>query len=180
MARIEPASDRGEPAEVRETFESIRARGGEPSPLYRTLAYAPGLLHTWAAFAHALRTHTQLPRSLAELVIMRLAQLSGAPYQWAYHWTSSLAAGLTESQLRALEEWKGSQEFDTRQRAALTYAEAMFEGRVDDADFDLVEATLGTRQTVELTLTVGFYINAGRVLQALQIDVDPSKEALLP
>ena len=180
MARIAPVSGRAEPAEVRETFASIQARGGEPSPLYRTLAYAPALLQTWAAFAHALRTRTQLPRSLAELVIMRLAQLSCAPYQWAYHWTPALAAGLTESQLQALEEWRHSSEFDTHQRAALAYVEAMFEGTVDDADFAPVEATFGTQLTVELTLTVGFYINVGRVLQALQIDVDPSKQGLLP
>lgn len=111
---------------------------------------------------------------------MRLAQLSNAPYQWAYHWKPALAAGLTESQLRSLESWRRSTEFDERQRKALGLAEAMYFGDVDDGQIELLHTIYDTRQILEIALTAGFYINVGRILQALQPEIDPSRRAYLP
>lgn len=180
MPRIEPLQGGSESNEVQKVFSSIHARGSEPSPLYRTLAHAPALLAVWAGFASALRTDTSVERAVSELVIMRLAQLSEADYQWAYHWKPALVAGVTESQLHALAGWRMTSAFDARQRAALAYSESMFANAVTDADMSRLKGEFSTHEIVELTLTIGFYINVGRVLQALSIDVDPSRRPLLP
>lgn len=180
MPRLEPIAAGSETAQIESVFESIRARGGEPSPLYRTLAYAPALLEAWASFARALRYRISIERSLVELVIMRLAQLSRAQYQWAYHWQPALAAGITEAQLNGLEAWRDRAEFNSRQRTALGYAEAMFSGGVTDSLFSGLNREFDARSLVELTLTIGFYINVGRVLDALQIEVDAGRRRFLP
>ncbi len=180
MARIEPLAAGMETPEVRQVFDRIRSRGDQPSPLYRTLARAPALLDGWATYAAALRSDTSVDRSVKELVIMRLAQLTNGAYQWAYHWKPALLAGLNEAQLRNLTDWRGSADFTSLERDALAYAEAMFAGAVTDGDLIALDAHFTTQEILELTLTIGFYINVGRVLQAMQVDVDPSHEAFLP
>lgn len=180
MPRFEPVASTVESPEVQDVFDRIRARGEQPSPLYLTLAHAPALLAAWAGFAGALRHSTALERSVAELVVMRLAQLSEAPYQWAYHWKPALAAGLTEDQLRSLGHWRESTGFDLRQRLALGLAEDMFRRAVDDEQVLSLRTEFDTGQLFELILTIGFYINVGRVLQVLDLDVDPSLRPYLP
>ena len=161
-------------------FDRIRARGDQPSPLYLTLAHAPALLAAWAGFASALRHSTALDRSIAELVVMRLAQLSEAPYQWAYHWKPALAAGLTEAQLRSVGRWRESAEFDVRERMSLGLAESMYARAVDDEQVASLRTEFDPQQIFELILTIGFYINVGRVLQVLELEVEPSLRANLP
>lgn len=165
---------------VRKVFDAIRVRGDQPSPLYRILAHSPSLLESWAAFAGALRTATSIDRATFELVVMRLAQMSNAPYQWAYHWKPAISAGITEPQLHALESWRRAGPFDERQQAVLSYAESIFEGSVSDEDVETLKSLFSSQGIVELTVIIGFYITVGRVLQALEVEVDESRAPYLP
>jgi 4-carboxymuconolactone decarboxylase len=161
-------------------FAQIRARGGEPSPLYRTLAHAPKMLAAWAAIAWPLRHQPSVPRLLRELMVMRIAQLTGASYEWAYHWGQAIAAGVSEEQLRLLAEWRASDAFSDEERLVIAYAEAVTRLAVDDDLYAAVARRFNPAEIVELTLTAAFYTNVSRFLQALQVGVDQAHEPFLP
>lgn len=180
MPRILPLPPDFESAETRSVLRRIRDRGEEPSPLYRTLAYAPKMLEAWANLAWPLRSQASVSRDLRELMIMRLAQINNSAYQWAYHWQPALASGLTEEKVRALSDWRRESVFDERERAVLSYAEQISELAVDNDSFVEMSRLFSIPELIELTLTASFYCCVGRVLQALQIDVDTVHERFLP
>jgi len=118
------------PAEV---ARHIRELGGRPLNLYRVLANAPPMLKIWVDFAYAVRRECKTPRSLRELMILRTAQLSESFYEWHQHRRMAREAGVPEQQVTELTMWRWSDAFDSRERAALAFTEAMVAGTVNDA-----------------------------------------------
>ncbi|CAN0504716.1 unnamed protein product, partial [Phaeothamnion confervicola] len=71
-----------------------------------------------------------------------------------------------------LAQWRTSEEFDARERAALGIAEAVTAGKVDDATWAEGVAQFSNEEMVELVLVAGFYSMVGRVLDALRVELD--------
>jgi len=132
------------------------------------------MLAAWASLASPLRHETSIDGRLRELIVLRIAQLTHARYQWAYHVRPSLSSGLSKDQLNRLAQWRDSDLFDDQQRAVLDYAEHVATLAVDDAAYDNLARLFSAKEIIELTLTAAFYTNVSRVLQALQIEVDPA------
>jgi alkylhydroperoxidase family enzyme len=174
VPRLEPLPKDFASPEVASVFAAIKARGEEPSPLYRTLAHAPKMLSAWASLAWPLRYETSIDGRLRELIVLRIAQLTKGRYQWAYHVRPGLSSGLSKDQLKRLAEWRDSDLFDDHQRAVLAYAEQVASLAVDDAVYEDLRRLFSAQEIVELTLIATFYTNVSRVLQALQIEVDPA------
>jgi AhpD family alkylhydroperoxidase len=64
-----------------------------------------------------------LPRTLVELVNVRVSQLNGCPTCLETHHRRAVAAGVTDKQLATLSVWRDTELFDERERAALRLAE---------------------------------------------------------
>lgn len=151
----------------------LRELGGRPINLYRALANQPAMLRAWVEFAWAVRNECQLPRSLRELVILRCAQLYGSEYEWAHHEVMARAAGVSEAQIQGLGAWRPSELFDERERAALAYAEAVFDGEVDEAAGAAFEAAFpDPGERVEIVMTAATYTMVPRVLEALGVPLE--------
>ncbi len=146
---------------------------GGPLNLYRALANQPAVLAAWREFATALRERCALPRELRELVIVRLAQLAGSEYELVHHRAMAVAAGAAEAKLEALSSWRTVEGFSAAERAALAYGEAIFDGDVSDAAAAEAADRFTPAELVELTVTAGFYTMVPRVLDALQVPLEP-------
>ena len=171
MARVPYVDDAGNP-ELKPIADRIRAeRGGRLLNLYRALLNNPQLADAWRQLFTVIRQQCELPARDRELVIMAIAVMNGADYEYSHHAPIALAAGLTQAQLDALPRWREATVFEARDRAVLAYAEAMTrEVHVADAVFQAVAHWFGPRQMVELTATIGGYNLVSRVLEALQVD----------
>jgi AhpD family alkylhydroperoxidase len=157
-----------------ELLRSIKARrGGELLNLDRLLLHSAPLARGWNALMGPIRTQTALDGALRELVILRVAVLNRAPYEFAQHAPVGLAEGLTQSQLDAVAGWEGSALFDARARAVLAYTDAMtLQVQVPTQVFEAMRAHFDARELVELTATVASYNMVSRFLEALQIDIE--------
>ena len=151
------------------TARRLAELGGRPINLYRTLAGHPTLLDTWIEYAWGLRGASETPRGLRELVILRVAQMTNATYEWAAHVKMARTAGVSEDKIGALGRWREAPRFDGRERAALAYAEAMHFGHVDDPTFAAVRANFTDPEILELTLTASTYLGLATLLEALRI-----------
>ena len=132
------------------------------------------MLAAWASLAWPLRHETSIAGRLRELIVLRIAQLTKAKYQWAYHVRPGLSNGLSPDQLMRLGDWRGTDLFDDEERAVLAYTEQVATLTVDDAGYAELARLFSAQEIIELTLTAAFYTNVSRVLQALQIEVDPA------
>jgi 4-carboxymuconolactone decarboxylase len=129
-----------------------------------------------------VRFQSGLDARVRELVIMRVAALTGCEYVWKVHEAQyALPAGLTPPQVAALSSkhafQAGTNEgdrreiFDARERALLAYVEAMTRDvAVPDGVFAEMKRHFDVRTTVEVTVLVGAYNMQTRVLRALGIE----------
>jgi len=173
VARIDYV-DEASPTVDAELLRSIQARrGGSLLNLDRLLLHSAPLAQGWNALMGAIRSQTLLDGALRELVILRVAVLNRAPYEFAQHAPVGRAEGLSPAQLDAVADWQGSALFDTRARAVLAYTDAMTQQvQVPDALFEALRTHFTERELVELTATVASYNMVSRFLEALQIEIE--------
>ncbi len=171
MARVPYIDDTTNP-ELKPLADRIRAeRGGRLFNLYKILLNNPRIAEGWLALFTAIRQQSDLPGRYRELAIMLVAVLNNAEYEYVQHIPFALKAGLTQAQLDALRDWRSSKLFEDADRAVLEYTEAMTRSiQVPDTVFAAVAQHFDSRQTVELTATVGGYNLVSRFLEALKVD----------
>jgi alkylhydroperoxidase family enzyme len=169
MARISyPDLDRSEIAPLAARIKA--ERGGKLLNLYRMLLHSPPVAEGWLAFLTAIRQKCSFSARIRELVIMRIAVLNAAEYEFQAHLPFAREEGVSEAQVEALRTGDLGR-FDERERAALAYAEAMTRTiRVPDELFAAVRRHFAERELVELTATIGAYNLVSRFLEALQVD----------
>jgi 4-carboxymuconolactone decarboxylase len=175
MARVRLIREHEHP-ELTSLIEKFRAgRRGKLINIYRMLLHAPALAESWFNHSNTVRWQTSLDGRLREIVIIRLAYLTDSQYVLRQHVPSlAQAEGLSLADCQALQDWRGSDLFDTRERASLAYADSMTrEIVVPDAVFAQLKPHFDDRQIVELTVLIGTYNMNVRVLQALELDLEP-------
>jgi len=98
-----------------------------------------------------------LEESLANLVFLRASQLNGCAYCIDMHWKDLRAAGETEQRLYGLDAWRESPYYSDRERAALTWTEALTniqEGRVSDEVYEQVRKFFSEKELVNLSMAI--------------------------
>ncbi len=167
-----------EPDEIpslREFAQQIRnGRQGAILNIYKALVHSPGLAVSWFQHINAVRWGTELEGRLREVVIIRIAHLTGAAYILRQHVPKlAEAEGLSPEQCAALGHWRDADAFDDRTRAALAFADAMTEDiQVPDTVFEPLRDHYTERQIVELTVLIASYNMHARVLRALDVDLE--------
>jgi 4-carboxymuconolactone decarboxylase len=175
MARVPLIDEKAHP-EFAELVEKFRAgRRGNLINIYRLLLNSPALAESWFNHSNAVRWKTSFDGRLREIVIIRVGHLLQAQYVLRQHVPAlALADGVSLEECQALADWRSTPHFSARERAALTYADAMTrEIRVGDEIFAELVRHFDTRQIVDLTVLIGSYNMNGRVLEALQLDLEP-------
>lgn len=182
MARVSYATPSQATGDAHEVMAKIREKGEEILNLHRAIARSPNSLRNFLRLGNSLLVHGQLPPVLRELVILRIAQITGADYEWAHHVPLAKHAGVTDEQIARLQDWTAFDGFDARVRAVLRYVDAAVGDRlVPDDVFEAARSQLSEDEIVELTLVCGFWGGmVACVLRSLQIDLEPSFRRYLP
>src|SRR5262245_55007616 len=82
-----------------------------------------------------------LERSLIELVKLRASQINGCAFCLDMHWKDAIANGEKEQRLYSLDAWRECPYYSDRERAALTWTEAVTlvtNGHVPDGVYESV------------------------------------------
>lgn len=123
------------------------------------LNYAKADPDGYRAFAELNRyiSNCGLEHSLLELVKIRASQINGCAYCIDMHTKDARAQGETEQRLYALSAWEETPFFTDRERAALTWTEAVTligENNVPDEIYQSVKQYFTDKELVDLTLAV--------------------------
>ncbi len=127
--------------------------------------------HAPEAFQHLLRLSGQLHKGplghkLVELVSLRVSQINGCVFCLDMHANALRKAGMSQRKLDTLAAWWESPLFDTRERAALGWAEALVRidsARVPQGAYEAVRQQFNDREIAELAFTVAM-INSWNIL----------------
>jgi 4-carboxymuconolactone decarboxylase len=166
-----------------EVASRIRARrpGHVLRPIDLALLHSAPVADGWNTFLGALRAGTSLRPDLREIVVLRVAVLNDAPYEWQSHERDAAEAGLSPAQLLALRaDTPPAENFDAEQRKVIALTDQMTRSiTVSDALAEPLKQVLGTTQFVELVTTVAAYNMVSRLVVALEIEQpDTTTEAV--
>jgi AhpD family alkylhydroperoxidase len=121
----------------------------------------------------AIRLNTAVPPRLRELIILRVATLNNAPYEFEAHVPHALAAGMPQALVDALRGGPAPSELqglEAGEAEVLALTDAMTRDiEVPDAVFAPLRARYDDTQLVELAATVGAYNMVSRFLVALRV-----------
>lgn len=167
IAPIPPGSN----PQLAELEAVIAAQRGRVSPLYQVLLNSPPMAQGWEQLLTAVRNHNTLPAELRELVILRVAVLNRAVYEYDAHVPIALKAGATEKKIAALRDpGQLGPGLSDLEHTVLTLTDVMTRDiEVPASLYEEVRAHLNDRQIVDVMVTIGAYNMVSRFLVALEM-----------
>ncbi len=151
--------------------DMIRAeRGGRLLLLYRVLLNSPPVAFGWLKLFTALRQQTDIPGRLRELVILRIAAINQAEYEFEAHVPFARKEGICEDTIESLHRGEVPAAMSEAEQDAVRYTDSMTRDvRVPKRLYDSVARHFSQRDMLELTVLIGAYNMVSRVLVALDI-----------
>jgi AhpD family alkylhydroperoxidase len=160
----------GTQAELAEIEASILKERGRISPLYRVLLNSPEIAQGWESLLTAVRNRSSLPPSLRELIIMRVAVLNRAQYEFDAHRPHAITAGLSEEQIDLILQDKITAGFSAVEILVMELTDVMTRDiQVPDALYDSVKSHFNDREILEVVTTISAYNMVSRLLNALHV-----------
>jgi 4-carboxymuconolactone decarboxylase len=145
-------------------------RGGPLRPLDTMLLHSPPVADGWNELLGAIRRDTTVPADLREIVILRIAVLNDAPYEWDSHERPGRRAGLDDQHLAAIRADQPGAPLSDLQLLVIACTDAMTCGvRLPEPLFESLRGRLADRQVVELVTTIAAYNMVSRLVVALEI-----------
>ena len=107
-----------------------------------------------------------IEQSLLNLIYYRVSQINGCAFCLDMHSKDLRANGETEQRLYVMDAWRETPFFTDRERAALTWAEALTklkDNTVSDEVFELASSQFSEQELVDLTVAVNTINSYNRI-----------------
>ena len=164
-----PSIKPGSKPELAKLEARIKGARGRISPLYTVLLNSPELASGWEQLFTAIRQKTSVPPALRELVILRVAVLNGAEYEFEAHVPHALAAGMTQEAIDRLRSDE-IEHLSFLEKLVLQYTDAITRDLVvPEALYPQLDKAFDAKTLVELTATIAGYNMVSRFLIAMRI-----------
>jgi 4-carboxymuconolactone decarboxylase len=165
-----PLVQPGTRTELAEIEGRILAERGRVSLLYQVLLNSGPIASGWERMLTAVRNQTGVPGDLREMIILRVAVLNRAAFEFEAHAPIAEREGVTPAKVEALRQPVLSEVFDPRERLVLRLTDAMTrEVDVPEALMAELDECYDARGLVELVATVAAYNMVSRFLVALNV-----------
>ncbi|MFF0333375.1 carboxymuconolactone decarboxylase family protein [Streptomyces fimicarius] len=171
--RVTPWHDDSLPAPPPELLAGMKARrpGGELIGIDRVLLRSFPLAEGWNGLLGRVRAEFDLDLEYRELIMLRVAVLNRADFEWGVHHPAYLQAGGTEEKSEALKGYATeSGLFNEEERALIALTDQSTQHvDVDPGVINELNRLFGEAKTVEAVATVAAYNMVSRFLVALAI-----------
>ena len=160
----------GSRPELVEIEKKIVEERGRVSPLYQTLLNAPEIAQGWEALLTAIRNRNSLHPAIREMIILRVAILNRANYEFEAHVPHAIKAGVSLEKIAAIRETELPQIFTEQEMLIMRLTDVMTkEIQVPDQLFDRIKPMFNDRELLELVATISAYNMVSRLLAALHV-----------
>jgi alkylhydroperoxidase family enzyme len=169
--RVTPWQDAD--AAPKELLAAMRARrpNGALIGIDRVLLKSFPLATGWNELLRRVRAEFSLELELRELIMLRVAVLNGAEFEWNVHYPAYLDAGGTDDKAQAIKaEVVDSALFSLQERTLIQLTDQSTRHVVVDASvIEQAKLLFGESKTVEAVATVAAYNMVSRFLVALDV-----------
>lgn len=98
---------------------------------------------------------SRVERTLLELINFRVSQMNGCAYCLDMHFKDGVALGMPEQKLYMASAWREAPIYTERERAALTWAEAVNRHHVTEEVTAYAKQHFSDEELIDITLCVG-------------------------
>ena len=160
----------GTQPELADIEAKIMEERGRISLLYQVLLNSKPIAQGWEAMLTAVRNRTSVNAAIRELVILRVAVLNKAEFEFDAHIPHALKAGLSDAKIHGLRNVELGEGYTEHELLILSLTDHMTRDvAVPEQLMQKVRAEFGVTETVELVATVAAYNMVSRFLVALNI-----------
>ena len=160
-------------SKVAEKTREILNRGRVKMNVARMIANSDAAFYPFSMLGNSLLTRAKLDARLRELAILRTAKVSKSVYEWTQHVPIAKAAGVTNEQVEAIENWERAQCFSEVDRLVLKFTdEVARDVKGARATIEALQKHMGTTEIVELVMSIGFWGMVARLLETTEVDLE--------
>src|SRR4051794_1132630 len=177
-ARLEPLPPGSWPAEMREALAPLAppvprsADAPKAMNLLGTFARHPALTKAYHQFVAHLLYRTTLTLRQRELLILRVAAVRGADYEWGQHVVLALEVGLTREEIAAVRDGADQSRWDPTEAALLAATDQLVtDAQISDETWSALAAELTDQQLLDVVFTVGAYDLLAMALHAFRVQI---------
>lgn len=165
-----PLVAQGTRPELKEIEDRILQERGRISLLYQVLLNSAPIAQGWESMLTAVRNKTSVPADLRELMILRVAVLNKASFEFEAHIPHALKAGVSPEKIDDIKALDLSARFSDEEKLILTMTDHMTRDiEVPAALMQEVTRQYEPSHVVEMVATVAAYNMVSRFLVALNI-----------
>ena len=183
--RIRPLPPAEWPSEMREALAALHPpepRHPFPSPggdrpkglnVLGTLAHHPALTRAYHTFnGHVLFASTLSVRQ-RELLVLRVAAVRDAEYEWAQHVVLGRDAGLDDGEIARIAEGPAAPGWAPLDAAMLRAVDELVgDAEIGDATWEALARELDEQQLMDLVFTVGAYDLLAMAFRSFRVELD--------
>lgn len=148
----------------------IMAGRGRVSALYKILLNSPVICDGWEQMMTAVRNKSSLNAALREMIILRVAVLNKASYEFEAHVPHAQKAGMSDAKIEALKSPVIGAPFSDLEQAVLVATDSLTRDvALSDTQFDSLRPHFNEAQLVEVMATIASYNMVSRFLIAMNI-----------
>lgn len=165
-----PLVQPGTRPELAEVEARIMAERGRVSLLYQVLLNSGPIASGWERMLTAVRNQTGVPADLRELMILRVAVLNGAVFEYEAHVPHAQKAGISEEKIEAVKDQALSDLFAPLEHLVLELTDAVTRDvEVPQELMSRIQEHFDPKGVVEVVATVAAYNMVSRLLVALNV-----------
>ena len=141
-------------------------------PLIRTMLRHPGLFARQVDISGELLGRGALPARDRELVVLRVAWLSQAPFEWGEHVHIGKTAGITGEEIERITQDSSAPGWSEQDRALLRAVDELrADAMISDATWRTLEQRYDERQLIELVIVIGQYQTIAYYQNSLRVSL---------
>lgn len=160
----------GTRSELADVEAKILAERGRISLLYQVLLNSKPIVQGWEAMLTAVRNQTSIAPAIRELVILRVAVLNKAAFEFDAHVPHAERAGLSPEKIDGVRAVDLPTVYTDLERVVLELTDRMTRDvAVPGELMQQIQSRFGVTETVELVATVAAYNMVSRFLVALNV-----------
>jgi alkylhydroperoxidase family enzyme len=190
VARIAPAKRVDWSTEMQDFVDGFRSSVAGAGPeegrqagdnLLGTLARYPSLAMAFLTFNKHLLSGSSLSIRERELLVLRVAHLREADYEWAQHVILADRAGVTADEIARVATGPDAPEWIPVERALLQSVEQLLdEGIVNEQTWGVLADEFDEQKLMDVIFTVGCYSMLAMALRSFDIEPEEGLRPFLP
>ena len=141
------------------------------SEAFRVVANNPGVARVAFSQLLQLLENNKFDTRLRELMIMRIAWVTGSAYEWTQHWRVATTARLPPDVILAVRDWRNSDQLTAADKAILAATDECLAGKSisDDVWTEVTKHVTEPGQQVEFIMAMGNWMSFSMLFRNLRI-----------